>query len=579
MSHSHEMLPRIEAIFNEALALPEGDRQAFVGVRCRGDAALMKDVYSLLRACAEEELITGARLSRKPLEGSTENQHRRIGAYEIDRLLGRGGMGAVYLAHRADGSFEQQVAIKLIDLPLATDLFRERFRQERQILAGLTHPLIARLLDGGLTSEGEPFLVMEYVDGIPIHRFCEANRLSLSERLSLFGRVCEAVQFAHQNLVVHRDLKPDNILVTPDGTPRLLDFGTAKLLSPSAVLLGSEFTRQGFQSFTPQYASPEQVLGNPITTASDTYSLGVLLYLLLTGVLPYSLKEFTTAEMVRVICEQPPQRPLLPGGKRLDADLEAIVLKALRKGPEDRYLTAVALASDVQSYLAGRTVTARQGTLRYRAGKFIRRHKVALLGAALVLASLTLGIAGILWQARVANVERRKAEARASDLRELSNSLLSELDEAIKELPGSTGVQRLLVTRVLEHLDRASKDATGDRLTQLDLVNAYTRLGNIQGNPYDQNLGDRAGALASLDKALEVASSLTSTFPGDHDVLRALASVLQARSEVLWGIPKTAEAVASMQAAVQILDKLAVGAQRNSRADVRCGHCIRHSWR
>ena len=175
----------------------------------------------------------------------------------------------------------------------------------------------------------------------------------------------------------------------------------------------------------------------------------------------------------------------------------------------------------------------------------------------MVLASLTLGIAGVLWQARVANVERRKAEARASDLRELSNSLLSELDEAIKELPGSTGVQRLLVTRVLEHLDRASKDATGDRLTQLDLVNAFTRLGNIQGNPYDQNLGDRAGALASLDKALAVASSLTSTFPGDQDVLRASASVLQARSEVLWGIPKTAEAVASMQAAVQIFDKLA----------------------
>ena len=345
MSQSPEMLSRIEAIFNEALALPEGDRQSFIGACCNGDTALIAEVQSLLRACAEEELLTGGRVQPPP-DGAPGNQPRRVGVYEIDRLLGRGGMGAVYLAHRVDGSFEQQVAIKLIDLPLATDLFRERFRQERQILAGLTHPLIARLLDGGLTSEGEPFLVMEYVDGISIHRFCEDNHLSLSERLSLFSSVCEAVQFAHQNLVVHRDLKPDNILVTADGTPRLLDFGTAKLLSPSAVLLGSEFTRQGFQSFTPQYASPEQVLGNPITTASDTYSLGVLLYLLLVGVLPYALREFTTVEMVRVICEQPPQRPLSPGdSKRLDADLEAIVLKALRKGPEDRYLTAVALAS------------------------------------------------------------------------------------------------------------------------------------------------------------------------------------------------------------------------------------------
>ena len=352
--------------------------------------------------------------------------------------------------------------------------------------------------------------------------------------------------------MVHRDLKPDNILVTEDGTPRLLDFGTAKLLSPSADGPGSEFTRQGFQSFTPQYASPEQVLGNPITTASDTYSLGVLLYLLLTDVLPYELKEFTTAEMVRVICEQQPNRPQ----KRLDADLEAIVLKALRKEPAERYMTAVQLAADVQAYLDGRTVTARRGTFRYRASKFIRRHRIALLGAGLVLASMTAGVAGVLWQSRLANLERRKAESSAADLRQLSNSLLSELDEAIKELPGSTGVQRLLVTRVLEHLDRMSKDSSGDRLTQLDLVNAYTRLGNIQGNPYDQNLGDRDGALVSLDKALAIAKSLSASATFDRDSVHAMASVLQARSEVLWGMERTPEAVASLQASTQAFDKL-----------------------
>jgi tetratricopeptide (TPR) repeat protein len=463
------------------------------------------------------------------------------------------------VAHRADGNFEKQVAIKLIDLPLATDLFRERFRMERQILAGLNHPLIARLLDGGVTSDGEPFLVMEYVDGVPIHRFCEDHHLTVGQRLLLFKSVCEAVQFAHQNLVVHRDLKPDNIFVMEDGTPRLLDFGTAKLLSPSADELGSEFTRQGFQSFTPQYASPEQVLGNPITTASDTYSLGVLLYLLLTGVLPYELKEFTIAEMVRVICEQLPHRPVpfAGAGKRLDPDLEAIVLKALRKVPAERYLTAAQLAGDVQACLEGRTVSARRGTVRYRMGKFMRRHRIALLGAALVIASLTAGVGGVLWQARVANVQRRKAEARATDLRQLSNSLLSELDEAIKELPGSTGVQRLLVTRVLEHLDRMSKDAAGDRLIQLDLVNAYTRLGNIQGNPYDQNLGDAAGALVSLDKALAIAKSLTASMAVDREALRALATVEQGRSEVLWGVGKTPEAVAPMRAATQAFDKLA----------------------
>jgi eukaryotic-like serine/threonine-protein kinase len=340
--------------------------------------------------------------------------------------------------------------------------------------------------------------------------------------------------------------------------PRLLDFGTAKLLSPSADGPGSEFTRQGFQSFTPQYASPEQVLGNPIATASDTYSLGVLLYLLLTGVLPYELKEFTTAEMVRVICEQPPRRPVLPGDgeRRLDADLEAIVLKALRKGPEERYLTAVQLAADVEAYLDGRPVTARRGTLRYRAGKFVRRHAIALLGAGLLLASLATGVGGVLWQASVANTERRKAEARSTDLRQLSNSLLSELDEAIKELPGSTSVQRLLVTRVLEHLDRMSRDAVGDRLIQLDLVNAYTRLGNIQGNPYDQNLGDPAGALVSLDKALAIARSLTASAAPDREALHAMASVQQARSEVLWSVERTPEAVASMRAATEDFERL-----------------------
>ena len=287
----------------------------------------------------------------------------------------------------------------------------------------------------------------------------------------------------------------------------------------------------------------------------------MLLYLLLTGVLPYELKEFTTAEMVRVICEQQPRRPWLSagGGRRLNADLEAIVLKALRKEPGERYLTAVGLAADVQAYLDGRTVSARNGTFRYRAGKFIRRHRIALLGAVLILASLAAGIGGVLWQAKVANAERRKAEARAADLRQLSNSLLSELDDAIKELPGSTSVQRLLVTRVLEHLDRMSNDAAGDRLIQLDLVNAYTRLGNIQGNPYDQNLGDPAGALASLDKALAIARSLTASATPDPEALHAMAMVQQARSEVLWGVEKTPQAVVSMQAATEAFERLVAG--------------------
>ena len=559
MEQTTDRFLRIEAIFHQALAAPDETREALIETECREDRALAAEVRSLLEACEAEEQLTASHQMEQDAgrEGPPERKH--VGPYEIDRLLGRGGMGAVYLAHRADGQFEQKVAIKLIDLPLATDLFRERFRQERQILAELQHPYIARLLDGGVTAEGDLFLVMEYVDGVPIHRFCEEQRLSLSQRIALFMRVCEAVQVAHQHFIVHRDLKPDNILVAEDSTPRLLDFGTAKLLSPSLGGPDSKLTREGYLSFTPQYASPEQVLGNTITTASDTYALGLLLYLLLTGTLPYELKELTTAEMLRVICEEPPRRPM-PAAEsrpRLDADLDAILMKALRKEPHERYLTTEQLAADLRAYLEGLPVAARRGTFRYRATKFIRRNRRRVAGLALLAASVVAGVAGVLWQTRVANQERRMAEARSADLRQLSNSLLSELDEAIKQLPGSTGVQKLLVTRVLEHLDRMARDAQGDRQTQLDLVDAYTRLGNIQGNAYDQNLGDPAGALVSLGKALALAVPLAASGPRDREAIRALALVEQSRSEILWQTGKTPEAVPVMREALKSFDALA----------------------
>jgi tetratricopeptide (TPR) repeat protein len=558
MDQTTETFLRIEAIFHEALEAPKVARTELIAARCKGDRLMAAEVYSLLDACEAEETEAASLRTGQETGWKVKAESRRIGPYLLDSLLGRGGMGAVFLAHRADGQFEQKVAIKLIDLPLATDLFRERFRLERQILAGLQHPYIARLLDGGVTPDGDLYLAMEYVDGVPIHRFCEERNLSIDQRLTLFTHVCEAVQFAHQNLIVHRDLKPDNIFVAEDGTPRLLDFGTAKLLSPSLANPGSELTREGFQSFTPQYASPEQVLGSPITTASDTYSLGVLLYLLLTGSLPYEIKELTTAEMLRVVCEEPPRKPghAVGSNKRLDSDLDAILRKALRKEPQQRYRTAEQLASDVRAYLDGKPVGARHGTLRYRATKFIRRHRLGIAGAALLAVTLVAGVAGVLWQARVADTERRKAEARSADLRQLSNSLLSELDDAIKQLPGSTGVQKLLVTRVLEHLDRMAKDVQGDRQTQLDLVDAYTRLGNIQGNPYDQNLGDPAGGLTSMDKAIALAKPLAPQGSTDREALRDLALAQECRSEILFGAARTPEAIASMRAAVETYDRV-----------------------
>ena len=548
---------RTEAVFHQLLDTPVEKRAVRLPELCNGDAVLISEVKSLLDAWDTEQRLTAEYSTREPKESKQTQVGRRIGPYELDRGVGRGGMGAVYLAHRVDGQFDQQVAIKLIDLPLSSAIFRERFRLERQILAGLNHPYIARMLDGGVSTDGELYLAMEYVDGVPINQYCKDHSLSLRERLKLFQSVCTAVRFAHQNLIVHRDLKPDNILVLADGTPKLLDFGTAKLLDPMQSMVGSEFTQQGFHAFTPQYASPEQVLGQPITTASDTYSLGVLLFLLASGNLPYHLSEFSTAELVRVVCETQPPRPSEKSENGIvDADVDAIALKALRKEPDQRYPSIDALIDDIQSYLDGRPVAARQGNFRYRAMKMVHRNKIAISATTLVAITVLTGVVGVAWQARIANEQRRKAEARSEDLRQLSNSLLSELDEAIKALPGSTGVQQLLVTRVLEHLDHMAKDVGTDRVTQLDLVEAYTRLGNIQGNGYEQNLGDRAGALVSIGKAISIAQALAESVPQDKDALRALAKAQESRGAILSQNNDIQGAVDSLRESTQTYDRL-----------------------
>ena len=295
-----------------------------------------------------------------------------------------------------------------------------------------------------------------------------------------------------------------------------------------------------------------------MTAASDTYSLGVLLYLLLTGSVPYELAELTTAELLRAICNEPPRKPepVEALGWRLDADLEAILLKALRKEPDARYATAIELSTDIRAYLDGMPVAARRGNFRYRASKFIRRNRISVAGSALLAASLIAGVIGVAWQANVANQERRRAEASAADLRQLSNSLLSELDDAIKELPGTTGVQKLLVTRVLEHLDKTAKGTRGDAETQLDLAAAYRQLAAIQDDPYVQNLGDPTGALASVDKALALSMPLALADPKNRYAISELTRARVLRSTILWGTGRTTEAVSTMQLALSTLDSM-----------------------
>jgi serine/threonine protein kinase len=553
LSESQWLKARV--IFDKAQATPAQERALLLREMCDEDHALLAELESLLEASEAEEMVSEALAD--VVGPGNDSLGRSVGPYELERLLGRGGMGSVYLAHRADGQFRQQVAIKLIDVPIASELFRRQFRLERQILAGLSHPFIAKLFDGGVTAEGELYLAMEYVDGVQILDYCERNQLSLRARLVLFFKVCNAVQYAHQNLVVHRDLKPANILVDGDGTPHLLDFGTAKLLSPALEDRASDLTLHGLRSFTPQYASPEQVLGKAVSTSSDIYSLGVILFQLLADVAPYALRELNTEEMLRVICEEQPPKPsaVAVSAERPDADLDCIVLMALRKESSERYLTVQQFAADIEAWLDGRPVLARRGSLRYYSLKFAKRNKVALTAAALLLAVILCGMAAVLWQSRVANMQRIRAEENVQEMCELSSNFLSEIDQAVKQLPNSTPVRRLMVQRVAEHLDRVPRNAAGSRLTGLYLVKAYLQLGRLQGSPVEQSIGDATGALLSVEKALSMARGLKSEYPNDREVTDDLALALKTKSLILYGLGKPEEAASILRQAIDMLSK------------------------
>lgn len=559
----------VEALFEQALEVPTAERPQFL--QSIGDDELRAEVEALLHAHGEAFLDEPDRFF------STEGPDSLppgeiIDRYRIIREIGRGGMGAVFLAERADEQYQKQVAIKLIKRGTDTDSVLRHFRNERQILAGFDHPNIARLFDGGTTESGLPYFVMEYVEGLPIDEYCNAHALSVIERLKLFREVCAAVSYAHRHLVIHRDIKRSNILITTDGVPKLLDFGIAKILQQGGDLLA---TMTGLRPMTPEYASPEQLQGQPMTTASDVYSLGVVLYELLTGQLPYGSTTSRANDFARVVNETQPKKPSTAVAEKRDSrignresaessaqsdsrftvldsrslrgDLDNIVLMALRKEPERRYQSVEQFSEDIRRHLEARPIFARKDTAGYRAGKFVRRNKIALAAAALIFLSLLGGIIATTLQAYRTRQQKALAERRFNDVRKLAHAVLFDYHDAIKELPGSTKVREQLVRDALTYLDSLAGEAHDDPALQRELAQAYTKVGDVRGGRQTGDLGDDAGALDSYMKSLRIFEVLAAANPTDVEALRDVAITHQKVGRSLQRLSKVQEGLEHFQ--------------------------------
>ena len=499
---------RIKTIAADALERPAGERGSFVAAQCGGDEPLTSEVLSIVRASelAHTYLEAPAGLTM----GGAASPGTRIGRWHLVRPLGEGGMASVYLAERTDSGFSHRAALKVVRGGFADVLLRQRFDDERRILASLEHQNIARFIDGGATAGGVPYVALEYVEGVRIDEFCETRGLGLRERLTLFRHVCAAVEYAHRRLVVHRDIKPSNILIAADGTPKLLDFGIAKLIDPASP---RERTHTLLRVATPESASPEQLRGEPVTTATDIYSLGVLLYRLVTGGSPYRGALTTELELVRAVCEETPIPPsrLMAGTSgsapttrlrwRRSDDLDHIVLKALRKEPDRRYGTVEQFSDDVRRYIEGRPVEAAPDSRTYRTRKFLSRHRAAVAASTVLLVAVATGVSATAWQARIAQRERARAQAQFDSVRSLANAVLGEVYDAVVKLPGSGPAQTVVLAHATRYLDELVPQAADDFALRTELANGYIRLAQIQGLPGMPNLGDRASARHNYEKA------------------------------------------------------------------------------
>ncbi len=597
---------RIAELFNCVCRLDPEERPAFLEMKCGGDLDLRREVQALLDKDPGAEPTV-----QTPVPAGTgffagPDIPDRIGPYRVFREIGRGGMGSVLLAVRDDDQIKKRVAIKLIRRGMDTADILRRFDLERQVLTALSHPNIARVMDAGATPEGLPYFVMEYIEGEPIDRFCDAQELSIVERLGLFAKVCSAVHYAHQNLIVHRDLKPGNILVGADGEPKLLDFGIAKMLNPELSAF-SIMTGPEIRLMTPEYASPEQVAGKPVSTSSDVYSLGVLLYELLTGHAPYQFKSRLHEEIIRVICEVEPERPSTRVTKaetvsrgdgttrlidprlvaktrhgqphklkrRLAGDIDNIVLMALRKVPRRRYSSVEQFAQDIQRHLTGLPVIARPDQWSYRAAKFLQRNRAGVATAAAVFLLLLAGIVvtGIAWreasrqatiarQASVVAVAAQKAAEqqrdRADNERRRAGMLARKLLEVVPDLSKLAGAlpsREQLAASTVEYLREAEADSKGDPQLRRELAAAYSNLAALQGGVRSGGKGDPAAAAESIRKSIDLLRTLAQG-PGDPAISLDLAAANIRLADALEIAGESPAALAAANEALSILEPI-----------------------
>jgi len=563
---------KIEKNFHKALKLDPKERDTFLLELAEVNSGTASTVKQLLDSHFESEHF----LESPIFDDIISHPNERIGSWKIDKQIGKGGMSTVYLADRADGSFSRHVAIKFLHGFAPGQEVFNRMRAEQKILASLDHPHICRLLDAGIHTNGRPYFIMEFVDGQRIDKWCIGNQLPVQQRLELFVQVCEAVSYAHQRLIVHRDIKPSNILVDKKGTVKLLDFGIAKIVEEKQQ--EPLITKPGSEIMTPEFASPEQFQNQPVTTATDVYALGQLLYLLLTDAIPFNFNGKSSYEIGKIVIDNNPDKPsdkvleLYSSStkstsyknlnahqlcKQLRGDIDNIILKALRKDPQRRYQSAEQLKNDILNYIQNRPVSARRDSFAYVSKKFIKRHRTAVIGtciAALLLIGVTLFS---FWQAEIANTQKEIAEQRAADISSMANSLIFDLHDSIVNIPGSTPIRESIVAEAVTYLDKLAETENAETDLLLDLTVAYHKVGDVQGNPTNNNLGRPEDALESYRKGEVFVQSVLRSEPGHLRGRELLAIIYEKTADVEADLGEIAEAHEHMMNSVNISKNLA----------------------